>query len=38
MGGAFEHNFYSTVEFLQCSEENMRNAQEMLGKRGDRHV
>ena len=32
MGGAFEHNFFSTMEFLQCWEENMRNAQEMRGK------
>ena len=38
VGGTFEHDFCSTVGFLQCCEENMRNAQEMRGKRGDRHA
>ena len=38
MGGAFEPNFYSTVPFLQCCEENMRNAQQMPGDRGDGHA
>ena len=38
MGGAFEHDFCSTVRFLQCCEENMRNAQEMATGRGDGHA
>ena len=35
MGGAFEHDFCSTVQLLQCCKENTRNAQEMAMGRGD---
>ena len=38
MGGAFEHDFNPTMEFLQCCQENMRIAQEMRGARGDGHA
>ena len=37
-GWGFEHDFYSTVPFLQCCEENMRNAQQMRGDRGEGHA
>ena len=32
------HDVCSTVQFLQCCEENMRNAQEMAMGRGDGHA
>ena len=38
MGGAFEHDVCSTVQFLQCCEENVRNAQEMAMGRGNGHA